>query len=366
MSGPGAAEAPAADTAPDGGGPEAGPESVPATGADPSGGLAACLSGGAGAAQRPAPDPDAPSAGCGGGSGGGSRAGACGRARRLGGHARRRPRGRRRAAVHRSAAGAAAGQRGGDRRRRQTARCDAAARDGAAVRRVRGFGRRGADPAAAGDAVHRPVPADKVGTPAGAPTPAPNLQPTPSPSARQVAVATPRLGGDQQLTEADAAKVTESIDSVPTTDAELAVDAGDPGTVALQADADPALVGRQRQALATQVGAVATQGAKDAAAPLGEADIRPHVPPKTLTATPTKEPAAPGWPATRARRARRRADRNTRRSHWTRSPPRKARATSGKHGEGRRDFGSARDSARPTPPSTRRLRCADASRGRAE
>ena len=79
--------------------------------------------------------------------------------------------------------------------------------------------------------------------------PQPDLQPTPSPGAGQVPVITPRLGGGQQLTEAEAARVAESIDAVPTTDPELAVDAGDPGAVALEADADPALVGRQRQAL---------------------------------------------------------------------------------------------------------------------
>jgi hypothetical protein len=139
-----------------------------------------------------------------------------------------------------------------------------------------------------------PAKPEKVDTPQGAPTPDPDLQPVPSPSAKQVTVGAPRLGGDQKLTEADAAKVAESIDAVPLSDPELAVDAGDPGAVALEADADPTLVSRQKTALDGQITDVASQGAKDAAAPLGEADIRPHVPPKTLTAAPEQGASCPG------------------------------------------------------------------------
>jgi hypothetical protein len=139
-----------------------------------------------------------------------------------------------------------------------------------------------------------PAKPDKVDTPAGGPTPDPDLAPVPSPSAKTVTVGAPRLGGDQQLSEADAAKVAESIDEVPVSDPELAVDAGDPGAVALEADADPALVRKQKAALDGQITDVATQGAKDAAAPLGEADIRPHVPPKTLTATADQGASCPG------------------------------------------------------------------------
>ncbi|AGB26699.1 hypothetical protein Mycsm_06562 (plasmid) [Mycobacterium sp. JS623] len=139
-----------------------------------------------------------------------------------------------------------------------------------------------------------PAKPDKVDTPAGTPTDDPDLTPIPSPSAKQVTVRAPRLGGDQQLSEADAARVAESIDEVPVSDPELAVDAGDPGAVALEADADPALVAKQKAALDGQIADAATQGANDAAAPLGEADIRPHVPPKTLTAAPDQGASCPG------------------------------------------------------------------------
>jgi Domain of unknown function (DUF4157) len=272
-------------------GPEAGPEAAP--GAEGAGGMAACLSGGA-ASQPPAPDPDAPSAACGGGS---APAGAAAPAAAVPDVSASTP----------NAALAAVGAMPATDMAQAIPQVGAATTADVSTQREQMPPPTMERPSGASAALDvaapiprrpatpytGPVDPDRVDAPPGQPTPQPNLQPTPSPSAQQVAVATPRVGGEQQLSEAEAARVTESIDSVPTTDPELAVDSGDPGTVALEADADPTLVVQQRRALGTQVSTVAADGARDAAAPLGEAHIRPHVPPQTLTAAPAAD-ACPG------------------------------------------------------------------------
>lgn len=122
------------------------------------------------------------------------------------------------------------------------------------------------------------------------PNPVPPLNaPTPT-----VAVASPRIPGDQKLTEADAARVTESLDTMPVTDPELNVTAGSPEHLDLSQDADPSRITQQQAKTGEQTGAAAAQGAKDAAEPLGEANIRPHLPPKTLTAAPVQGASCPG------------------------------------------------------------------------
>ena len=87
-----------------------------------------------------------------------------------------------------------------------------------------------------------------------------------------------------QVTAADAQRLAQSVDALPTTDPALQATAGEPPTVALDGDADPGLADQHRTALATTTANAAEAGAADAAAPLGEDGIAPTVPSETLRA----------------------------------------------------------------------------------
>lgn len=133
-----------------------------------------------------------------------------------------------------------------------------------------------------------PTATDKAhprGSRAAPPAPGP---PVPSPDAPSPTANTPvvQLPGDQPLTERDVARVTDAVDGMPVTDPQLDVTAGEPERLDRTADADPALIGRQKANVDAEAARAADQGATDVAEPLGEAGIRPHVPPKTLTAAP--------------------------------------------------------------------------------
>ncbi|QJY47957.1 DUF4157 domain-containing protein [Pseudonocardia broussonetiae] len=154
-------------------------------------------------------------------------------------------------------------------------------------------------PAVPDSAPAAPGKVDRVASNAGPPPAPPVPAPVPDPAARSATagVPQPRLPGDAKLSEADLAKVSDTVAAMPVRDPELDVTVDTATTVELTGQADPAQVAGQKAALDKQATRAAAQGAKDAAGPLGEADIRPHVPEQTLRAAPPAEGATcPGMP----------------------------------------------------------------------
>ena len=137
-----------------------------------------------------------------------------------------------------------------------------------------------------------PAPAKVERAPTGAsfPTPPPAPLP-PAPAPPIAAVPGLHVGGETTpMTEADFAAIRDSVKSLPTTDPALNVTAGAPPTLNLQGDADPAHADEQRAELDKATVAVRTDGAADAAAPMGEAAVLPTVPPETLRAAIVRPP----------------------------------------------------------------------------
>ncbi len=102
-------------------------------------------------------------------------------------------------------------------------------------------------------------------------------EPPPLPPSPTAAVTAPRLGGDTQITEADAARVRDSVDSLPTTDPALHATAGPTPTLTLDGDADPNRVATQATAVVTTTTELQAQAGKDVMQDFGDRDIYPHV-----------------------------------------------------------------------------------------
>ncbi len=133
-----------------------------------------------------------------------------------------------------------------------------------------------ANTAGAGD-VERTAEGEALAVPQPAALPAPPPNPT-------AGLRGPRVPGEAEMSEADVAKAQSAISDLPTTDPALNVTAGDPPTLDLAGDADPALVADQRAKVDQGTTDARTQGQADAAEPLGENNIYPTVPDETLKA----------------------------------------------------------------------------------
>jgi hypothetical protein len=127
--------------------------------------------------------------------------------------------------------------------------------------------------AAEGEAVS----AEEQLTPLEEPGPAPTDQ-----------VRTPSVSGAGEggtMSPEDVDQLSAAIDNLPTTDPALEETAGPPPTVELVGEADPAVAEEQRTQLEEKTASLESEGAQDAAAPMGEDELYPVVPDETLTAT---------------------------------------------------------------------------------
>lgn len=133
---------------------------------------------------------------------------------------------------------------------------------------------------AAGTARVRPV---EPG--AARPTPPPRPLPTPAP-APVARVAPPPLPATPEggLTEDSARNLAASIDRLPTRDPGAAVTPGPAPELQLAGDADPGQVSTQQARLAEGAAQAQTEGARDAAEPMGEDAVRPTVAVETIEA----------------------------------------------------------------------------------
>ena len=127
--------------------------------------------------------------------------------------------------------------------------------------------------------------ADRAHARGKAPKSVPPPLPPPPPSPVQ-AVRPPAFTGNPQtpMTPEQAQAFIASIWRLPVTDPGLNESAGPPPTVELTGDANPDQVTEQRAKLDASVGAAATDGQQQAAAPMGEHDIYPAAKPETLRA----------------------------------------------------------------------------------
>ena len=141
----------------------------------------------------------------------------------------------------------------------------------------------GAGEDASGEALARPERA-AAGQPAPTPEPEPLSSAPPPPAGSAIA---PDVAGNEkgEMSGADASRMASSIGSIPTGDPALDATAGPPPTLRLEGDANPAQTQQQRARIERSVTATQARGRRDAAAPLGESDIYPVVPPETLQAT---------------------------------------------------------------------------------
>jgi hypothetical protein len=145
-------------------------------------------------------------------------------------------------------------------------------------------------PAAMPSAARRPATPAANAAPVAAPVVPAIVAPLPAVPAPAVTA-----NAEGQVTAADAQRLAQSVDELPTTDPALVqATAGDAPTVALDGDADPALADAHRTALATTTADTAEAGAADAAAALGESGIAPTVPDETLHAELPEAGAAAG------------------------------------------------------------------------
>jgi phage-related protein len=115
------------------------------------------------------------------------------------------------------------------------------------------------------------------------PTPAPPPIPAP-PAAPTQSVSEPRVPGEAQLSEQDVRQVQQAVRSLPTTDPALHVTVDPAPRLQLEGNADPARAREQRADMSQGVRAAHEHGTQDAATPLGEHNVYPHVPPETLQA----------------------------------------------------------------------------------
>mgnify|MGYP001455943588 CR=1 FL=1 len=129
--------------------------------------------------------------------------------------------------------------------------------------------------------------------PAPVPLPPPGPIPTDRVHAPAVSEATPEGG----ISEADAAKLGDAIDAVPSRDKELYLTAGPAPQVPLEGDADPGKAHAQENEVHAKSAELRAEGAQDVARPMGEGDIYPVVPRETLRAKVT--PGAGGGKASR-------------------------------------------------------------------
>jgi hypothetical protein len=96
----------------------------------------------------------------------------------------------------------------------------------------------------------------------------------------------PRVTGNAEghITESDAAQVQNAVSNLPVQDPSLNVDAGQAPEISLEGQSDPAWAARQRTSSETATVDAADQGHIEAAAPMGENNVYPHVPQETLRA----------------------------------------------------------------------------------
>ncbi|MEE8534604.1 MAG: hypothetical protein V3S45_01075, partial [Kiloniellales bacterium] len=128
---------------------------------------------------------------------------------------------------------------------------------------------------------------DQAAEGADQPTPEPEPLPEPPPSPAEQ-VRTPAVTGTEggELSEGDVARMSSSVQGLPTRDPGLDARAGAAPQVELAGNADPAQTDEQRQKLQASVGEAQAQGRTEVAEEMGEnTSIFPTVAPETLTAT---------------------------------------------------------------------------------
>jgi hypothetical protein len=113
------------------------------------------------------------------------------------------------------------------------------------------------------------------------PKPLPPLPPPPT-----QAISRPALpeNPEGKLSSDGAQALQASISRLPTSDPSLTISAGAPPKLELVGDANPQQADAQRAKLDQSIAENQTQGARDAAQPMGENEIYPNVPPETLRA----------------------------------------------------------------------------------
>lgn len=127
----------------------------------------------------------------------------------------------------------------------------------------------------------------------GEPQPVPEPEPAPEPGPAPTAgIAAPAVADTQEGTvrREDAARVADSVESMPTTDPTMDTSAGAAPPLEKTGDADPAQMTEQRAELDRTVAEHKTQGVADVALPAGERDVRDRTP---RTALPRPRLAAP-------------------------------------------------------------------------
>jgi hypothetical protein len=122
------------------------------------------------------------------------------------------------------------------------------------------------------------------------PEPEPAPEPGPAPTA---GIAAPSVADTQEGTvrREDAARVADSVESMPTTDPTMDTSAGPAPPLQKTGDADPAQMTEQRGELDRTIADQKTQGAADVSLPAGEKDVRDRTP---RSALPGPKLAAPG------------------------------------------------------------------------
>ena len=115
------------------------------------------------------------------------------------------------------------------------------------------------------------------------PEPKPLPPPGPAPTAR-IAIPFVSDTNEGKVRREDAMKVASSVENMPTTDPSIDTSAGPPPTLLKTGDANPNQMDRQRAELDGAVTAQKAQGARDAAQPAGETQVRDRTKREALAA----------------------------------------------------------------------------------
>jgi hypothetical protein len=86
------------------------------------------------------------------------------------------------------------------------------------------------------------------------------------------------------MSEDEAAQMGSAVENIPASADEVSTDAGEPPTLALEGDADPAQMGEQREAVDQKVSAEHAKAAGETSIPMGEGEIAPQASNETVTA----------------------------------------------------------------------------------
>ncbi len=126
---------------------------------------------------------------------------------------------------------------------------------------------------------------DKVAE--GEAVPTPELEPTadapPSP-VEDVSAPAVNESSEGEMSEDEAAQMGSAVENIPANADEVSTDAGEPPTLALEGDADPAQMGEQREAVDQKVSAEHAKAAGETSIPMGEGEIAPQASNETVTA----------------------------------------------------------------------------------